>query len=138
MEVAADPKVRQGYFTGTKDLARSDDGVVLRMAEVVGVTNVRANLGSEIFGRVGSVLGAGVAVEPSEIGKRERLGLWIGGVSYHGLLLRDGWRWSRGFRRCGLRNGWLWSFRRRDVMRLRLGRIGLGPLQLDQLLLNLV
>ena len=73
MEVAADPKVRQGYFTGTKDLARSDDGVVLRVAEVVGVTNVRSNLGREIFGRVGSVLGAGVAVEPSEIGEGEGL-----------------------------------------------------------------
>ena len=73
MEVAADSKVRKCNFVGSKDVARSDDGMVLRMAEVVGVTNVRANLGSEIFGCVGSILGTGITVEPSEIGEGEGL-----------------------------------------------------------------
>src|SRR5258708_22666930 len=90
------------------------------MREGVGVGDGRADLRREEFGRVRSVLGAGVAVEPGEIGKGEWLGLWIVRVGYLRLRLRKSRRWSRGFgRRC--------------VMCLGCG--GAGLLQLHQLLL---
>src|ERR1700691_390366 len=123
MDVAADSKVRQSNLAGTKDFARSDDGVVLRMAEVVSVTHIGTYLRCEEFGCIRSVFSASVAVEPSEVGKSERLGVWAGRVGDLRFCLAEVGCWNR-------------CLCRRSVMSLRLGRV--CPLQLDQLLLNLL
>ncbi len=123
VEVAAYAKLGYLNLTRAKDLARSADRVVLRMAEIVRVVNVRAYLGCEEFGCVRSILCTGVAIEPGEVGEGEWLGLWIVWVSYFWLRLgKCGWR-SGGLRRC-------------DVMCLWLGCVGL--LQLYQFLLDLL
>ena len=93
VEVAANAQLGYLYFVGAEDFARSADGVVLRMTEVVGVVDVGADLRCKEPGCVRSIFGAGVAVEPGEVGKGEGHGLWIGGIGYLGLFLGEsGWR----------------------------------------------
>src|SRR5438874_4354094 len=93
VEVAADAQLGYLYLIRAEYLARPVDGVVLRVTEVVGVVDVGADLRREELSRIGCVLGAGVAVEPGEVGKGEGHGLWIGRVDYLRLFLgKSGWR----------------------------------------------
>ena len=122
MEVAADAKVGQRHLAGPEDLTRADDGVVLRMVKVIGVTDIGTNLRREKFCCIGSVDGAGIAVEPGEIGKGKRLRMWTLRIGDLRLCFTEVGRRNGGLRRCG-------------VMGLGLGRVGLP--QLKELFLDL-
>src|ERR1700722_5130063 len=132
MEVAADSKVRQSNLAGTKDLARSDDGVVLRMAEVVSVTHIRTYFRCEEFGCIRSVFSACVAVEPGEVGKGKRLGVWAGRVGDLRFCFAEVGCWNRCLCRRGVMSLW-----RRRVGQLQLCQLGLDLLQLVLQLLDL-
>ena len=93
MEIAADSKICQRNLARAKDFARSDDGVVLRVAEVVSVTHIGTYFRAEEFSGIRSVFRPRVAVEPAEVGKSKRLRVWIGGIG--GIRLRFTDAWSR-------------------------------------------
>ena len=73
MEVAAEAELRELELAGADALARADEGVVLRMVEVVDVVDVDPELAGEDLGVERRVGGAAVAVEPGEVGEGERL-----------------------------------------------------------------
>src|SRR5271156_1705122 len=50
------------------------------MAKVVGVTHIGTYLRCEEFGCIRSIFSACVAVEPGEVGKGKRLGVWAGRI----------------------------------------------------------
>jgi hypothetical protein len=99
MEVAADSQVCQRNLAGTKDFARSDDGVVLRVAEVVSVTHIRTYFRCEEFSGIRSVFGARIAVEPGEVGKSKRLRVRVGWIG--DLWFRFIETWCRSRSLCG-------------------------------------
>src|SRR5262250_113629 len=75
MEIAADAELCEMKFVRAENFAGAADGVVLGMMKIVDVIGVDANFRSEEFRVEGEVFGAGVAVEPGEIGEGERFGL---------------------------------------------------------------
>lgn len=105
MKVAANSKLGELDFIGAENFAGAADGVVFRMMEIANVVSVYANFGSEEFRVEGKVFGAGVAVEPGEIGEGEGLG--FGGSGNR--------RCMSGSRRRGRNSyGWLNGQRRRS------------------------
>src|SRR3984957_20927732 len=131
MEVAADSKVGQRNFARTKDFARADDGVVLRMPEVVSVTHIGTYLRCEEFRCIRSVFSACVAVEPGEVGKGKRFGVWAGRVGDLRFCLAEVGYWNRCLCRRGVMSLW-----RGRVGQLQRCQLGLDILQLVLLLLG--
>ncbi len=83
MKIAADAELRQVDLVCSEDFARAADGVVFRMVEIVDVVCVHSNFRREEFRVESKIFGAGVAVEPSEVGESEGFGFGRG--------LRGGW-----------------------------------------------
>ena len=86
VEVAADAQLLDLELAGAAALGAADQGVVLRVVEVVDVAGVDPELAGEDL-RVERRLGcAGVAVEPGEVGERERVRrVWRSGFGCPGL-----------------------------------------------------
>ena len=73
MEVAADPQLLDLELAGAAALRAPDQGVVLRVVEVVDVAGVDPELAGEDLRVERRVLGPRVAVEPCEVGEGERV-----------------------------------------------------------------
>jgi hypothetical protein len=77
MEVATYAELRYLDFLRAEHLARSANGVVFGMIEVVDIVHVGTDFRREEFRVQRFLFGARVAVQPGEITERKGLGLWL-------------------------------------------------------------
>ncbi len=76
MKVAADAQLSDLHFTGSENLARTANRIVLGMGKVVDVVDVGSDFRCEKFRIQRSLFGSRISVQPREIRERKRLARW--------------------------------------------------------------